>query len=548
MKIALAQINTKIGDFEGNIDKIINYINKAKNENVDLIVFPELAITGYPPRDLLDFECFVDSNLLQLEKIKQNSQDIGIICGHIAKNTQGYGKKYYNAAALVSNGEILSRHYKCLLPFYDVFDETRYFEPAKTVQPVEFLGKKLGITICEDVWNDKDYWQRPLYSFNPVDELIKQEIDIIINLSASPYWMNKEEDRFNILKNISSKHNIPLVYTNQVGGNDDLLFDGTSFVFDKNGELKARGKDFEEDLIIYDWDNNQGKINPISTSQEESLFKALSTGLKDYCHKLGFKKVIVGLSGGIDSALTAVIASDTLGSDNVLGITMPSMYSSPGSVEDSYQIAKNLGINYLNIPITDIFNSYINTVQKDRGILVDLAEENLQARIRGNILMTYSNRYGYLLLSTGNKSELSVGYCTLYGDMAGGLAILSDVPKTTVYKLCEFINLGKEVIPSSIITKPPSAELRPDQKDQDSLPPYEVLDDILKLYIEENKSPSQICKKYSPEIVQEVIKKVNLNEYKRRQAPLGLKVTTKAFGSGRRFPIVQKYSFNMDKN
>lgn len=544
MKIALAQINTKVGDLEGNFGKIISYINKAKNKEADLVVFSELTITGYPPRDLLDFENFAHDNLVQLEKIAQFTHDIGVICGYIDINKNPYGRKYYNAAAFIYKGEILSRHYKNLLPFYDVFDETRYFEHGKEVNSVEFLGKKLGITICEDIWNDKDYWERPKYGRDPVDKLKEQEIDIIINLSASPYKINKEKERFEILKSLNQKYNVPFLYVNQVGGNDDLLFDGVSFVVNK-GELKARGSDFEESLVIYDIDADSGDINPISESEEESLLKALGTGLKDYCKKSGFKKVALGLSGGIDSAVTAVIAGIFMGNENVLGITMPSMYSSKGSVDDSKKLAENSGINYLNIPITDMFYSFINNIQKGE-IFMDLAEENLQARIRSNILMLYSNRYDYLVLNTGNKSELSVGYCTLYGDMSGGLGILSDVPKTMVYKLANYINSLKEIIPASIINKAPSAELRPNQKDQDSLPSYEILDDIIKDYIEENKSPGEISKKYPKALVKEIIRKINNNEYKRRQAPLGLKVTTKAFGSGRRFPIVQGYNFDIN--
>lgn len=545
MKIALAQINTKVGDLKGNTDKIISYIGMAKEKGADLIVFPELSITGYPPRDLLDFENFVEDNIKQLERIKPYSSDIGTVLGYVEKNTSPFGKKYYNTAALIYGGEVVSRHYKCLLPFYDVFDETRYFEPGKEVKPVEFKGLRLGITVCEDIWNDKDYWERPLYSFNPVDRLSEQGIDIIINLSASPYWLNKEKDRFKILENLALKHNVPLIYVNGAGGNDDLLFDGVSLVVDKKGSLAARAMDFEEDLIIYELETNKGEIKNISASEEESLFKALSKGLRDYCSKLGFKKVIIGLSGGIDSAVTAAIAADALGKENVLGITMPSMYSSEGSVNDSLKLAQNLGIECKNIAIKAMFDSFINDAFKTPELSMDLAEENLQARIRANILMFYSNRYGYLLLSTGNKSELSVGYCTLYGDMAGGLAILSDVPKGMVYRLAVHINSEREIIPHEIIEKPPSAELRPDQKDQDSLPSYEVLDDILKKYIEDNLSPGKIAEKYPKEIVMDIIKKINNNEYKRRQASLGLKVTTRAFGSGRRFPIVQGYDFSI---
>lgn len=545
MKVALAQINPKVGDLVGNTDKIISYIKKAKEKEADLIIFPELAITGYPPRDLLDFDIFVEDNLAQLERIKEFSYDIGIICGYVDINAEPYGRKYYNAAAFMYDGEIVSRHYKSLLPFYDVFDENRYFEPGRKFEPIKFMGQKLGITICEDVWNDKDYWERVPYGFNPVNELIKKGADIIINISASPYWTNKEKVRFDILKNIAIQHKLPIVYVNQVGGNDDLIFDGVSYVIDRNGKLCARGYDFKEDLITYNFGNDFGYVRDISLREEESLLKALELGLKDYCKKSGFKSIVLGLSGGIDSALTAVIASRALGSENVVGITMPSMYSSSGSVGDSKELAKNIGIKCLEVPIKPMFDSFLKNIPDGGTIHMDLAEENLQARIRSNILMMYSNRYGSLLLSTGNKSELSVGYCTLYGDMSGGLSLLADVPKTMVYRLSKYINSEKEIIPNAVITKPPSAELRPDQKDQDSLPPYEILDDILKEYVEENKSPEEIAQKYDEQLVSSIIKKINFSEYKRRQASLGLKVTTRAFGNGRRIPIVQGYDFRI---
>lgn len=544
MKIALAQINTKVGDLKGNVNKIIEKIQEAKSKNAQLVVFPELSIVGYPPRDLLDFRAFIEDNIKELDRIKEHTDDIGVIVGFVDFNSFYKGLNYYNSAAFIYKGEVIQKYYKRLLPYYDVFDETRYFEPGKTSNVTEFMGKKVGITICEDIWNDKSAIERSGYRCNPILSLVDRNADVIINLSASPFHLNKEKFRFTEISGMAKKYHVPIVYVNQTGGNDDLLFDGMSFAVDNQGKIQARCTDFEEDMVIYDLDANSGELKNYSECEEASLFKALSMGLKDYCAKMGFKKVILGLSGGIDSALTAVIACDALGSENVLGITMPSMYSSEGSVSDSQILAKNLNMECLEIPIKPIFNCFIDNMQKE-DLKMDLAEENLQARIRGNILMTYSNRYGYMLLSTGNKSEMSVGYCTLYGDMAGGLNLLSDVPKTMVYKISKYINREKEIIPNDVIIKPPSAELRPDQKDQDSLPPYEILDEILKEYVEENKTPDEISQKYPKEVVYDIVKKINKNEYKRNQATLGLKVTTRAFGSGRRFPIVQGYDFRM---
>lgn len=542
MKIALAQINTKVGDLKSNAGLIIRNIERAKEKGAQLVIFPELAITGYPPRDLLDFECFTDDNLLQLEEIRKHTAGISVICGYIDKNPLTEGKRYYNAAALISDCEIKARYYKRLLPFYDVFDETRYFEPGKESLTIEVGGKKFFLAICEDLWNDKDYWKRALYHTNPVDDIQKEVVDGVINISASPYLLGKQKDRLSIVKHIAVNNKLPIMYVNLTGGNDDLIFDGASFVMDGKGEVKALCSDFTEDMVIYDTETDVGEQHEVSKTDEESVFKALCAGVRDYCSKLGFKKVLLGLSGGIDSAVTAAIAAAALGKENVLGITMPSMYSSGGSVSDSEKLAENLGIDFLRHPIVKIFNAYIDALQDNEKHL-DVAEENLQARIRANILMMYSNRYGRLLLTTGNKSELSVGYCTLYGDMCGGLAVLSDTPKVMVYRLAKYINREREIIPNESITKPPSAELRPDQTDQDSLPPYEVLDGILGEFVEQNRSIRQISDKYPQGVVKDVVKKINSCEYKRRQAATGLKVTTKAFGVGRRFPIVQGYDF-----
>lgn len=547
MKIALAQINPKVGDLKGNTAKIIENITKAKEKHVDLVVFSELVIPGYPPRDLLDFDIFVEDNLKCVEEIKSHTKGIGVVLGLLDFNANEKGKKLRNSAVFINDGEVVAKYNKALLPFYDVFDETRYFEPGDETCIVDFKGLKIGLSICEDLWNDKSSFSRQQYVFNPIEELVNknagQKPDFLVNLSASPYHLGKEQDRFEIITKLSKNYELPIVYVNQVGGNDDLLFDGMSFALDKNGQIQAQCKDFEEDFIIYNFDENIGEIHTFSDCKEESVLKALKMGLNDYCSKMGFKKIILGLSGGIDSALTAVIAAYALGAENVLGITMPSMYSSAGSVSDSEKLAKTLGIGFKEIPIKSMFDSFVEGIPED--VVNGLAEENLQARIRSNILMSYSNNQGYMLLSTGNKSEMAVGYCTLYGDMSGGLNLLCDLPKTLVYAVSRYINKHEEVIPWAIIEKPPSAELRPDQKDEDSLPPYDVLDDILENYIEKYQSPESMYDKYGKDVVDDVINKTNRAEYKRNQATLGLKVTTKAFGSGRRFPIVQGYKFRM---
>lgn len=541
MKIALAQINPKIGDLKNNTKKIIENIEKAKKQGIDLVIFSELSITGYSPFDLLDFEVFVEDNLKALDEIKSHTNGIGVILGFVDFNTNSKGKKYRNSAALLHNGEIIVKYNKMLLPFYDVFHETRYFEPGEDICVVDFLGQKIGLSICEDLWNDISNIDYQNYLLNPIEDLAKKNPDFIVNLSASPYILHKEEKRYEITKNLAQKYNIPFIYVNQVGANDDLLFDGNSFVMNKNGEITAQGKDFEEDFIVYDTATKYGQIHPNSVCIEQKIIKAITMGLKDYCNKLGFKRIILGLSGGIDSALTAYFAKEALGAKNVLGITMPSKYSSSGSIKDSEDLAKNLGIEFKNISIAPMFDAFKKQLGEE--IITGLAEENLQARLRSNILMAYSNKGGYLLLSTGNKSELAVGYCTIYGDMSGGLSLISDLPKTFVYKVCKFINKNCEIIPNSTIEKAPSAELRPDQTDQDSLPEYEILDDIIEDYIVLNKPTEKIYQKYGKELVDDIISKITGAEYKRKQATLGLKITPKAFGSGRKIPITQGYDF-----
>ncbi|MCS7201501.1 MAG: NAD+ synthase [Dictyoglomus sp.] len=539
LKIAIAQINPTIGDIKGNTEKIISYINKARKENCDLIVFPELSILGYPPRDLLfRAELMRKIDEVIYKKILLESKDLGILLGAPLYKDGNI----YNSALLFYKEKLFGYQYKTLLPSYDVFDETRYFKPAEYRHPILFKGINLGVTICEDIWNDKDYWNRTVYEKDPVEELISQGAEIIINLSASPYYFGKMRLRVDMLSYIAKKYKRPIVYVNQVGGNDELIFDGSSLVITEGGKIYWEGKNFEEDFGIIDF-SNLFPVRDVNSIKEdiESIYKALILGIKDYFSKLGFKKAVIGLSGGIDSSVVACLATYALGAENVLGVSMPSRYSSEGSVKDAEILARNLGIEFRIIPIEKIFKSYLETLNPNESPLMDLAEENIQARIRGNILMFISNREGHLVLTTGNKSELAVGYCTLYGDMAGGLAVIGDLPKMMVYELARFINREKEIIPRSILTKIPSAELRPNQKDEDSLPPYPILDQILKAYIEDNLSIDEIKKMgFEKDLVEEVVKKIDNAEYKRRQAPPVLKVTTKAFGMGRRMPIAWK--------
>lgn len=542
MKIALAQINTTLGDLEGNGAKIRQAIERARLLEADLVVFSEMTITSYPPRDLLEKESFIEENLRKVEEVAGWSHNIGVICGYVDRNEGGTGKDLFNAAALLYEGKILVRQCKSLLPTYDVFDEARYFEPAQGREVVRFRDKVMGILICEDVWNDKDFWKRRLYPVDPAEELIREGAEVVVNLSASPYSMEKLSLRQEMMKEIARKYQRPLIYVNQVGGNDELLFDGASFALNAKGEIVAQCRDFEEDIVVYDTETEKGIIHRVS-QEEESVFKALVMGTRDYTLKCGFSKVVLGLSGGIDSSLSAVIAVEALGKGNVLGVMMPSLYSSEGSLRDAEKLARNLGIQHQVIPITPIFQAYLDSLEEIfKQEATDVTEENVQARIRGNLLMAISNKFGHLVLTTGNKSEMAVGYCTLYGDMAGGLAVISDVPKSLVYQLARYVNREKEIIPEEIIQKAPSAELRPKQRDEDSLPPYSILDGILKAYVEDNVSPRAVSSLgYSPELVKEIIHRVDANEYKRRQAVPGLRVTSKAFGMGRRLPIAQKY-------
>lgn len=544
MKIAVAQINTTVGDITGNTEKIIQYAALAQMRGAELVVFPEMTITGYPPRDLLERKDFVDANLAALNDLAPKFREIAAVVGYVERNTSNEGRPLYNAAALLEEGEIASVHYKSLLPTYDVFDEDRYFEPAAGNAPVKTRGSKVAITICEDMWTDEICGPRKLYHRDPIDDLVKKKVQLLINISASPWAIGKEKIRLELVKNHATKHNLPVVLCNQVGGNDELLFDGCSAVVAADGRVLAMGRPFEEDMLIVDLGDPSAPAVTPTFNDIEMVYKALVLGTRDYARKCGFRKAVVGLSGGIDSALTACIAADALGKGNVLGVAMPSPISSEGSRTDAERLARNLGIELKTIAIGAIFDTYLNEFKTMfPGAKPDVTEENIQARIRGNLLMAISNKLGHLVLTTGNKSEISTGYCTLYGDMCGGLAVLADIPKTMVYRLSkEVVNKKGEVIPTSTITKPPSAELRPNQKDSDSLPEYDALDPIVKAYVEEGKSPDAIAAEgHDAATVRKVALMVERNEYKRRQAAPCLKVTTKAFGVGRRIPIVHKF-------
>ncbi|RPH51775.1 MAG: NAD+ synthase [Desulfobacteraceae bacterium] len=554
MKIAIAQINPVIGDFEYNSSRIKYYAGKAKERSCDMVVFSELVISGYPPRDLLEKKDFIEANLSCLFRLVDEISGIGVICGFVDKNPVDEGKPLYNSAALFENGKILHRVNKRLLPTYDVFDESRYFEAGTECTPYTYKGEQIGITICEDVWNDKDIFKKRIYHINPVELMVKGGASLLVNISASPFSVGKKEFRRNLFGAIAGKHKVPFIFANQVGGNDSIIFDGTSAVFDGHGNIKALASDFEEDIIFYDFGEQTGityekNIHPVSGADVEQVMKALIMGTRDYVVKCGFSKVVLGLSGGIDSALTAFIAAQALGSENVLSVFMPSRYTSADNYEDTKKLAENIGVGFEVIPVDGVFKEFIRLLSPSfREDDPDITEQNLQARIRGTVLMALSNRQGRLLLSTGNKSELAVGYCTLYGDMNGGLAVISDIPKTVVYDLAHFINREKEIIPSRIIEKAPSAELKPDQTDQDDLPPYEILDSILKGYIEDLKGAGELIESgFDPKLVKGVISKVDMNEYKRHQAAPGLKVTTKAFGYGRRYPLAQRYTQSIYK-
>jgi len=541
MKLACLQLNATVGDLAGNLEKVVAAYGKAVARGAELVLAPELFLTGYPPRDLLNHADFIQANEEANARLAGSIGEVPLICGILLKSTERPGKPLSNAAGFFVNGRLEQVVSKCLLPTYDVFDEGRYFEPGRSCQPVLWQGKRLGITICEDIWNDSDFWNDRLYPVDPVRELVRQGIDLLINISASPWHQGKEKLRVAMLQKIAETEKIPLVQVNMVGGNDELLFDGHSLAVNRHGKLLARGRSFAEEILMVDLEARPGEQG--WPCPEELLFSALSLGVRDYVQKCGFKQVVLGLSGGIDSALTAVLAVEAVGPENVLGVLMPSRYSSEGSLSDAEALARKLEIEWKVLPIEDSFQALLKHLQPVlEGTQPDLTEENLQSRLRGLTLMAISNKTGRLVLTTGNKSELAAGYCTLYGDMCGGLAVISDVPKTEVYRLARWINRRDEIIPWNSITKPPSAELRPDQTDQDSLPPYDVLDGILDAYVVKGRSVADIAQAgCSEKLVRELIRKFDLSEYKRRQAAPGLRVTTKAFGAGRRMPIAKRF-------
>jgi NAD+ synthase (glutamine-hydrolysing) len=542
MKAALAQINTTVGDLSGNEAKILAAYERGVAARADIVVLPELALTGYPPRDLVLNDAFVAQNLEALTRLARQTGKTALVTGFIGRSEVRPGRRATNAIALLQNGRLVATRAKTLLPTYDVFDEDRYFEPASENAPVDFNGIKIGLTICEDVWNDEDFWDERRYRRNPAAELVAAGASLIFNASASPWHIGKNQTRQEMLSKLATKTGCPLVYCNLVGGNDELVFDGNSLVFSGRGALLAEGKLFAEDFLVVELETAAPR-QAITVAEEEMIYSALVLGTRDYLHKCGFKAAVLGLSGGIDSALTAAIAAEALGRENVRGVALPSQYSSQGSLDDAQRLAGNLGIQYDVVPIQPMF---VAAKEQLKGVFAgraeDTAEENIQARLRGVILMAMSNKFGSLLLTTGNKSELAVGYCTLYGDMCGGLAVISDVPKTMVYRISKWLNREREVIPPDSISKPPSAELRPNQTDQDSLPPYDVLDAILNAYVVEGRTAREIMAAgYDEAAVRRVVRLINLNEYKRRQAAPGLKVTTKAFGVGRRVPVAQRH-------
>lgn len=546
MIIGLLQLNSTIGAFSANREKLLSAYAEAVARGAELVLAPELFLCGYPPRDLLLREDFIEANLAALEESAKAAGAVPLCVGYVEKNAARPGRALRNAAAVLQNGQVVWRTAKSLLPTYDVFDEDRYFEPAGKIEPFVFNGRKLGITICEDIWNDEDYWPDRLYRRDPVKELISQGAEMILNLSASPWHDGKERQRLEMIQRVAQDEKVPLAQVNAVGAQDELIFDGHSAGLDSQGRLIALGRGFAEDILVVDFHPSEAgsiRAEPWFPGREAQLFSALSLGVRDYVRKCGFKSVVLGLSGGIDSALVAVVAADALGAENVLGVSMPARYSSHGSLTDAEKLVKNLGIRYETLPIEPAFQAM---EQQLAGVFAQLppneAEENIQSRLRGVTLMALSNKFGSLVLTTGNKSEMAVGYCTLYGDMNGALAPIADVLKTDVYQIARWVNRDREIIPADTLSKPPSAELRPNQRDQDSLPPYEELDAILDLYVVKNLSKAAIIARgFNGAVVNDVVNKINFSEYKRRQAAPGLKVSPRAFGMGRRIPVAQRF-------
>lgn len=548
MRIALAQLNPTVGDFRANVEAMVRAARQAAAQGAEVIAFPELALPGYPPRDLVERPSFLDRNATELERLAQATADLdlSIICGYASRAENPTGKRALNSAAVIERGQIVFRQHKTLLPTYDVFDEARYFRPAERVELLQLRGRSVALTICEDAWNDRNYWEQRLYQRDPVEELFSQGAELLLCINASPYSMGKREARRRIYSSVAKRYGKPVLYVNQVGGNDQLVFDGSSFAMNAEGEVIAAARSFAEDLIVVDLDAARGDSRDDFADENEAVYQALVLGTRDYIRKCGFSRVLIGLSGGIDSSITAAIAVEAVGKENVTGVAMPGPYSSDHSVRDAKEMAERLGIRFEQIAITRPYESVLRELAPVfAGRKPDVAEENVQARLRGVTLMALSNKTGAMVLTTGNKSELAVGYCTLYGDMCGGLAVISDVPKTLVYTLSRIANRRLNgAIPENVFSKPPSAELRPDQKDSDSLPEYDVLDAILEAYVEQNHSPKVIASSLQLplDLVQDIVTKVDRNEYKRQQAAPGLKVTSKAFGVGRRFPIAQRYS------
>ncbi len=543
MKIGALQLNSAIGDYGANRQKLLAAYEKACKMGAEFVVAPELFLCGYPPRDLLLRHDFIEANLATLAELAKAIGDVPLCVGYVDKNTVRPGRPLHNSAAILKDGKVVWRQHKSLLPTYDVFDEDRYFEPAKSTAPFQFNDRKLGITICEDIWNDEDFWPERLYRRDPVKELMTQGADLILNISASPWHAGKEQTRLVMLQRVAHDERVPLVHVNLVGANDELIFDGHSVALNRKGEPIAQGKAFAEDVFVVDVDGDAPALKVVWPVREQQLFAALSLGIRDYVQKCGFKSVVIGLSGGIDSALTAVLAVDALGADKVMGVSMPARYSSSGSLTDAELLAKNLGIRYEVLPIEPVFQGVEKQLARVfAGTKPNEAEENVQSRLRGVTLMALSNKFGSLVLTTGNKSEMAVGYCTLYGDMCGALAVIADVFKTDIYKIARWVNRGRVIIPTNSIAKPPSAELRPNQTDQDSLPEYETLDAILQAYVVEHLSKDEIVELgFNTSVVNDVINKVTFSEYKRRQAAPGLKVSPRAFGIGRRIPIAQQF-------